>query len=122
MRPETTLQVRPISVPSPQTVGVLGVPLALTDYKEMLDWIDGMVAARNRGYLCACNVHTVMASREDEVLSSDLYALHVLTVRGKWPLTHDGPRMKLGFGAAACANVFGRRHLARFIDRVVFHG
>jgi len=63
----------------------------------------------------------LFASREDEALSSDLYALHVLTVRGKWPLTHDGPRTKLGFGAAACANVFGRRHLARFIDRVVFH-
>jgi len=59
--------------------------------------------------------------REDEVLSSERYALHVLTVRGRWPLTREGRRVALGFGAAACANVLGRRHLARFIDRVVFH-
>jgi N-acetylglucosaminyldiphosphoundecaprenol N-acetyl-beta-D-mannosaminyltransferase len=72
MRPESTLQVRPISVPSPKTVDVLGVPLALTDYDEMLDWIDGMVASHRRGFLCACNVHTVMASREDKVLRSSL--------------------------------------------------
>src|SRR5437588_7827798 len=74
MRPESTLQVRPIPVPSPATVDVLGVPLALTDYDEMLDWIDGMVGSRRRGYLCACNVHTVMASREDESLKASLMA------------------------------------------------
>ncbi len=33
-------------VPAPTTVDVLGVPLALTDYDEMLDWIDAMVASR----------------------------------------------------------------------------
>ena len=71
-RPESTLQVRPIPVPSPSTVDVLGIPLALTDYDEMLDWIDGMVASRRRGYLCACNVHTVMASREDDKLRDSL--------------------------------------------------
>ena len=49
-------------------MGVLGVQLALTDYDETLDWIDSMIAAQARGYLCACNVHTVMASREDPEL------------------------------------------------------
>jgi hypothetical protein len=64
---------------------------------------------------------SLFGSREREVLSSELYALHVLTVRGRWPLTREGRRVALGFGAAACANALGRRHLARFIDRVVFH-
>jgi hypothetical protein len=63
----------------------------------------------------------LFASREQEVLSSERYALHVLTVRGRWPLTREGPRVAWGFGAAACANALGRRHLARFIDRVIFH-
>jgi N-acetylglucosaminyldiphosphoundecaprenol N-acetyl-beta-D-mannosaminyltransferase len=72
MRPETFLQPEPRPVPAPSTVDVLGVPLALTDYDEMLDWIDAMVAERNRGYLCACNVHTVMASREDPELREAL--------------------------------------------------
>jgi N-acetylglucosaminyldiphosphoundecaprenol N-acetyl-beta-D-mannosaminyltransferase len=47
---------------------VLGVPLALTDYERALDWIDDMIAHRERGYVCVCNVHTVMASDEDEEL------------------------------------------------------
>ncbi|HZZ93340.1 MAG TPA: patatin-like phospholipase family protein [Usitatibacter sp.] len=59
--------------------------------------------------------------REAEILANPRYALDVLTVRGRWPLTREGRRVALGFGAAACANAFGRRHLARFIDRVVFH-
>jgi N-acetylglucosaminyldiphosphoundecaprenol N-acetyl-beta-D-mannosaminyltransferase len=51
---------------------VLGVPLALTDYARTLDWIDSMVARRERGYLCACNVHAVMASSEDAELRDAL--------------------------------------------------
>jgi N-acetylglucosaminyldiphosphoundecaprenol N-acetyl-beta-D-mannosaminyltransferase len=48
------------------------VPLALTDYEEMLAWIDAMIAADEQGYLCACNVHAVMASREDPELRDAL--------------------------------------------------
>ena len=62
---ESALRVRPAPVPAPSDRRVLGVPLALTDYDEMLDWIAAMVGSRRPGYLCACNVHTVMASRED---------------------------------------------------------
>jgi N-acetylglucosaminyldiphosphoundecaprenol N-acetyl-beta-D-mannosaminyltransferase len=62
----------PSGLPAPARVGVLGIQLALTDYDEMLDWIDAMVASRERGYLCACNVHTVMASREDAELREAL--------------------------------------------------
>ena len=59
--------VQPVRSPvvPPATVDILGVPLALTDYTEMLRWINAMIAARERGYVCACNVHTVMASQED---------------------------------------------------------
>ena len=58
-------------VPRP-TVTVLGVPLALTDYEDTLDWIDAAVAARELGYVCVCNVHTVMASDEDPELRDAL--------------------------------------------------
>jgi N-acetylglucosaminyldiphosphoundecaprenol N-acetyl-beta-D-mannosaminyltransferase len=53
-------------------VPVLGVPLALTDYSRTLDWIDSMVQSRQRGYICVCNVHAVMASREDPELRAAL--------------------------------------------------
>jgi len=64
--------------PSPIAAApVLGIPLALTDYEHVLDWVDGMVAADRRGYVCVAAVHTVMASQDDPelraaVLGSDL--------------------------------------------------
>jgi N-acetylglucosaminyldiphosphoundecaprenol N-acetyl-beta-D-mannosaminyltransferase len=56
----------------PATADVLGVPLALTDYERTLEWIESAVAARRRGYVCVCNVHTVMASHEDADLRQAL--------------------------------------------------
>jgi len=72
MRPEGSVQPRPTPIPDPETASVLGVPLALTDYEATLAWIEAMVAERRRGYVCVCNVHTVMASREDPALRSAL--------------------------------------------------
>jgi N-acetylglucosaminyldiphosphoundecaprenol N-acetyl-beta-D-mannosaminyltransferase len=60
------------TVPGPQTVDVLGVPLALIDYARTLDWIDAMVDARQTGYICVSNVHTVMAAAEDPELRAAL--------------------------------------------------
>jgi N-acetylglucosaminyldiphosphoundecaprenol N-acetyl-beta-D-mannosaminyltransferase len=56
----------------PATVDVLDVPLALTDYATMIGWIDEMVEHRHRGYVCVCNVHTVMGSKEDPELADAL--------------------------------------------------
>jgi N-acetylglucosaminyldiphosphoundecaprenol N-acetyl-beta-D-mannosaminyltransferase len=60
-------------VPAPLTPRVheepvLGVPLALTDYEQTLDWIDATIAHDRRGYICVAAVHTVMASQEDPEL------------------------------------------------------
>jgi N-acetylglucosaminyldiphosphoundecaprenol N-acetyl-beta-D-mannosaminyltransferase len=53
-------------------VAVLDVPLALTDYQRTLDWIEAMVDSHEHGYVCVCNVHTVMASGEDPELRDAL--------------------------------------------------
>jgi N-acetylglucosaminyldiphosphoundecaprenol N-acetyl-beta-D-mannosaminyltransferase len=74
MRPEGSLQPHPTPIEFPGTVDVLDVPLALTDYTRTLTWMDEVVARRTRGYVCVCNVHTVMASREDPELRSALVA------------------------------------------------
>ena len=64
----------------------------------------------------------LFAGHEDEILAHPHYRLHILTVRGRWPLTRDSAfTTPLGFGMAAMANALGRRHLARFIDRAIFH-
>jgi hypothetical protein len=59
--------------------------------------------------------------REAEILANPWNRVHILTVRGRWPLSRDSSlHTPLGFGMAAMANAIGRRHLARFIDRTVF--
>lgn len=72
MRPEGSVQPRYARVPVPATATVLGVSLAVTDYDEVLDWMEATVAATRRGYVCVCNVHTVMAAREDAALHAAL--------------------------------------------------
>jgi N-acetylglucosaminyldiphosphoundecaprenol N-acetyl-beta-D-mannosaminyltransferase len=69
---EASVKYQPDRIALPDTVDVVDVPLALTDYDRTLDWIDGMVAHRRRAYVCVCNVHTVMASGEDEELYTAL--------------------------------------------------
>lgn len=63
----------------------------------------------------------LFAGREAEILASPWNRLHIITMRGRWPLTRDSSlHTPLGFGMAAMANALGRRHLARFADRTVF--
>jgi len=56
------------ALPAVPQAHVLGVPLALTDYEQTLDWIDAAVALDAREYLCVAAVHTVMELREDAAL------------------------------------------------------
>lgn len=69
---ERALPAAETAVGSPPTVGVVGVPLALTDYAHTLDWIEAKAGAGERGFICVCNVHTVMASNEDAELRNAL--------------------------------------------------
>jgi N-acetylglucosaminyldiphosphoundecaprenol N-acetyl-beta-D-mannosaminyltransferase len=72
IRPQGSLTSEASPAERPESVEVLGVPLGLTDYDRTLDWIDATVAGQGRGYICVCNVHTVMASAEDPELRSAL--------------------------------------------------
>lgn len=65
---------------------------------------------------------TLFDGHEPAILASPGYRLHILAVRGRGLLTRDaGVRRTLGFGAAAFANLAGRRHLSHFLERTVFH-
>ncbi len=68
MRPQDSLLSESVPLVSPRAIHVLGVPLGLTDYERTLDWIDAKVQGGSRGYVCVCNVHTVMAASEDDEL------------------------------------------------------
>jgi N-acetylglucosaminyldiphosphoundecaprenol N-acetyl-beta-D-mannosaminyltransferase len=98
-------------------VDILGVRLALTDYEEVLDWIDGMIESGDRGYVCACNVHAVMASREDPELSEALDASSLNVPDGQplvWAINSLGHRLP--------GRVYGPELMARACDRAAKRG
>ena len=86
MRPDSPVQSHPELTSPPARVDVVGVPLAVIDYEQTLRWMDAMVAERQRGYVCACNVHTVMASQEDPELRAALLSPDALNVPDGQPL------------------------------------
>jgi N-acetylglucosaminyldiphosphoundecaprenol N-acetyl-beta-D-mannosaminyltransferase len=94
MRPEgSLLNPEPVAVTPPGTVNVLGVPLGLTDYEDTLDWIDAAAAADSRGYVCVCNVHSLMASAEDPALREALMNSSINVPDGQplvWAMTALG--------------------------------
>ena len=44
---------------------MLGIPLAVSNYGEVLDWMEAVIAAGERGYLTAAAVNLVMSAREE---------------------------------------------------------
>ena len=117
MRSESSLQPRTLAPPTPDTVSVVGVPLALTDYEGTLDWIDGMVHSRQRGYLCACNVHTVMRSREDPELRRALMYSSINVPDGQplvWALD--------ALGHSLPGRVYGPELMSRACERAARQG
>jgi N-acetylglucosaminyldiphosphoundecaprenol N-acetyl-beta-D-mannosaminyltransferase len=72
MLPSNSLQHDPEPLELPETVDVLGIPLAVTDYTQTVDLIDAFVDTREQGYFCVSNVHAVMASAEDPELRAAL--------------------------------------------------
>jgi N-acetylglucosaminyldiphosphoundecaprenol N-acetyl-beta-D-mannosaminyltransferase len=75
-------------LPSPAQVptrDVLGVPLAMTTYDGAMDVMDGMVARRERGYVCAVAVHAVTVAQRDPEMRAALLGSS-LTVPDGMPL------------------------------------
>ena len=112
MRPDAPVQPRPNPIAPPATVEVLGVPLGVIDYQRTLEWIDATVAERQRGYVCVCNVHTVMASREDAELRAALLASSLNVP--------DGQPLVWAMNALGCSltdRVYGPELMARACER-----
>src|SRR5438270_5757541 len=117
MRPEAYLQPHPSSIDQPQTVDVLDVPLALTGYGRTLSWMDTMVGEGIPGYVCVCNVHTVMASDEDPELRAALHASSVNVPDGQplvWAIN------ALGYSLAG--RVYGPELMSRACARAAQNG
>lgn len=92
---------------------VLGIPLALSDYRRTMDWIDGMVASRTRGYLTAAAVHLVMVAQEDQATRE--------AVLGATLAVPDGQPLVWALHALGhdehSSRVYGPELMARYCER-----
>jgi len=68
-----------------RTRDILGIPIAMTDYGEAMDVMDGMIARRERGYVCAVAVHAVMVAQSDPEMHAAVTG-STLTVPDGMPL------------------------------------
>jgi N-acetylglucosaminyldiphosphoundecaprenol N-acetyl-beta-D-mannosaminyltransferase len=96
---------------------VLGIPLAISDYEEVIDWMEAMIAAGARGYVTAAAVNLVMSAREDpETLASVLGA--TLAVPDGQPLVWA----LRALGHEGATRVYGPDLMARFCERAAGNG
>src|SRR4051794_14103968 len=75
-------------LPRPEEIrrrDVIGVPLAMTTYNGAMDVMDGMVARREPGYVCAVAVHAVTVAQRDPEMRAALLGSS-LTVPDGMPL------------------------------------
>ena len=111
----------PLSEPDipdhPRTVEVLGVPLALTDYERTMDWVDAMIARRERGYVIPAAVHAVMVAQEEHETREAILG-GALSVPDGQPLVWA---MKL-LGHPDASRVYGPELMARYCERAARNG
>jgi N-acetylglucosaminyldiphosphoundecaprenol N-acetyl-beta-D-mannosaminyltransferase len=75
---------------------LLGVPVALVDYAETMAVLDGMIASRERGYVCAVPVHGVMVARHDAEMRAALHGASLAVPDGRplvWALNLLGEHL-----------------------------
>jgi N-acetylglucosaminyldiphosphoundecaprenol N-acetyl-beta-D-mannosaminyltransferase len=96
---------------------VLGIPLGVTDYEEVLNWMEAVIAAGGRGYVTAAAVNLVMSAREDpDVLAAVLGA--TLAVPDGQPLVWA---LRL-LGHSGATRVYGPDLMAHFCARAARSG
>jgi N-acetylglucosaminyldiphosphoundecaprenol N-acetyl-beta-D-mannosaminyltransferase len=103
---------RPLEVSAPPSADVLGTRVSLIDYDGVMAWMDAMVHARQRGYVCVAPVHTVMAAREDPELRAALRTASLTVPDGQpvvWALN--------AFGHGLADRVYGPTLMARYCER-----
>jgi N-acetylglucosaminyldiphosphoundecaprenol N-acetyl-beta-D-mannosaminyltransferase len=102
---------------APPTAEILGVPLAVSDYEHVLDWMQAMIAAKARGYLTAAAVNLVMCAREDPEARAAVLGATLAVPDGQplvWALH--------ALGHAGATRVYGPDLMAHFCARAARAG
>ena len=96
----------------PPTAEVLGIPLAISDYEHVLDWMDALIAAGQRAYVTAAAVNLVMSAHEDPATREAVLAATLAVPDGQplvWALRALGHR--------AATRIYGPDLMAAFCAR-----
>jgi N-acetylglucosaminyldiphosphoundecaprenol N-acetyl-beta-D-mannosaminyltransferase len=96
---------------------VLGIPIAMTDYAQAMDVMDGMVERRERGYVCAVAVHAVMVSQHDDEMRRAVTG-STLTVPDGMPLVWAANLL----GESLHNRVYGPELMDRYCARCAERG
>jgi N-acetylglucosaminyldiphosphoundecaprenol N-acetyl-beta-D-mannosaminyltransferase len=108
------------TVPSPRDLrrrDILGIPIAMTSYDEAMDAMDGMIARRERGYVCAVAVHAVMVSQHDPEMRAAVTG-STLTVPDGMPLVWAANAL----GEQLPNRVYGPELMDRYCGRCAERG
>jgi N-acetylglucosaminyldiphosphoundecaprenol N-acetyl-beta-D-mannosaminyltransferase len=108
------------SLPTPadiRTREILGIPIAMTDYEQAMDVMDGMVARRDPGYVCAVAVHAVMVAQGDPEMKRALVG-STLTVPDGMPLVWAANLL----GENLPQRVYGPELMRRYSQRCATQG
>jgi N-acetylglucosaminyldiphosphoundecaprenol N-acetyl-beta-D-mannosaminyltransferase len=96
---------------------ILGIPLAMTDYAGAMDVMEGMIARRERGYVCAVAVHAVTVSQADPEMREAVVG-STLTVPDGMPLVWAANLL----GERLDNRVYGPELMRRFNERCAQRG
>ena len=109
------LPVDPTRVPAPhdiRTREILGIPLAMTDYAETMDVMDGMIARGERGYVVCAAVHVITVAQNDPATREALLGSS-LTVPDGMPLVWAANLL----GESLEDRVYGPELMERYNER-----
>jgi N-acetylglucosaminyldiphosphoundecaprenol N-acetyl-beta-D-mannosaminyltransferase len=103
-------------VPGLACESVLGIPLALAQYDDVMDWMDAIVRTGQRVSISAAAVHLVMVAREDPETHEAL--LNTLTVPDGQPLVWA----LRALGHRQASRIYGPELMARYCERAAASG
>src|SRR5687768_9088319 len=112
-QPLPALHTRPLPQPGEvRTRELLGIPVAMTDYAQTMDVMDGLIAREQRGWICAVAVHAVMVAQKDPEMRRALVD-STLTVPDGMPLVWAANML----GEELENRVYGPELMSRYSDR-----
>lgn len=105
------------AVSLPPRAEILGIPLAISDYEQVLDWMDSTIESGQRGWVTAAAVNLVMSAADDEHTRKSVLGATLAVPDGQplvWALK--------ALGHAAATRVYGPELMARACARAARKG